>query len=1021
MKTSWTTAAHQGSLGKSCEDFRSRLEAPLAVKMTGLYRTTRTLAPFVAAMVTLLGAASVASAQGNRISMRATVRVHENFTFVATADVAFTGIYAEAIRAVLEGEQGGTQAEGGVEGAKRDGGRPKLADALANLWPRSFGPFELVGEPRVERDGAVRLVLRGVPQEAGWQGYIHVVSLPVGFATMAAVLPPELLDVVPRADRVAREPGVAAEPAPALAAAAAETYTWRVPAALDVAVRVELPDGFRPRALPQKRERAVGGTVLRREVRREGERAVLATLSLLTGPTHMSAANHQELRQELASWAAELALPLELELSTEILRETGDLTKAVTDGRRLVGSHPEVGAYHTQLALAYLTAGLVEAAKREAKRGVELSPNDAFAYQILAYVLEHDGFATRFGLGFEREEALRVRRQFLQLSPTGWRAPLELARLLSFDGYKGFLPAGAPLKEIIALSRRAVEAGAGKQGLELLLPALGEAGRFSEIERELRETPPGADNPSTLIAAIAAARGGAAARSELGRLSTGEERSKAIVLEARRWLHDRRRYAEAADLAEATADLSGTSAAQVKELRALGRHEELKLDAGDPRATLRQLLVGCVGRMVLAPEARTAVVPRLMELASYRRADARAGTKEAYPLLAICQGFSPFLVVATHTVDRLLGGQIEQTGNRQQGFRLVVRPFDGSKSSERVFFFSTRDGRLQLAGWRPGDAAVEALRLAGVGRTADAAVWAEWGKDLWLRQRPNFPMSRLLRAIGSGPGGHQPDSPILAAWVLAAELESTADRVAALQGAFEAESRPAVRWDLACTIAVALSDLRKDDEALAWHAKIPTAGEQVPTDLAHVRIWLLRRARRFAEARVAAAALGKSTDDLQSVRLQLGIADQAGDTQAALAATSQIVADQRATAADWNNHAWFLFSLGRGAEVLDAAKRATEGTGETPSSMHTLAAVQAASGLLREARTTLQRMLKYTGSFPSPDAWVVIGQIAEGLQLREDAINAYRRVPESVELFHGTSSPYDFAARRLAALTAARR
>ncbi len=62
--------------------------------------------------------------------------------------------------------------------------------------------------------------------------------------------------------------------------------------------------------------------------------------------------------------------------------------------------------------------------------------------------------------------------------------------------------------------------------------------------------------------------------------------------------------------------------------------------------------------------------------------------------------------------------------------------------------------------------------------------------------------------------------------------------------------------------------------------------------------------------------------------------------------------------------------------------------------------------------------LKGRGERPFPGAWLVIAKVAEKLGLRDDAISAYRRIPQPADGRVTASAEFGMAKQRLVALGA---
>ena len=123
----------------------------------------------------------------------------------------------------------------------------------------------------------------------------------------------------------------------------------------------------------------------------------------------------------------------------------------------------------------------------------------------------------------------------------------------------------------------------------------------------------------------------------------------------------------------------------------------------------------------------------------------------------------------------------------------------------------------------------------------------------------------------------------------------------------------------------------------------------------------------------------------------------------------------KATALDWNNEAWLtLFlpaELKPAGDAANTANRLTQG--RNSAYVHTLAAIQAETGQLKEARQSLVRYLGFfDASTPiNASAQYLMGRIAEGLGMPEIAEKFYSAL--SKPKVDSGDDAYDLAQIRL--------
>ena len=118
---------------------------------------------------------------------------------------------------------------------------------------------------------------------------------------------------------------------------------------------------------------------------------------------------------------------------------------------------------------------------------------------------------------------------------------------------------------------------------------------------------------------------------------------------------------------------------------------------------------------------------------------------------------------------------------------------------------------------------------------------------------------------------------------------------------------------------------------------------------------------------------------------------------------------------DYNTVAWTcLFGNGDIEKGLRLARTSVKLSNGKPSYLHTLAALYAEVGRIREAREALIQSMEADGKVvPDENDWYVLGRIAEELGEIETAIHAYRKVNEPEKFEDPTLATYKLAHQRL--------
>ncbi len=194
--------------------------------------------------------------------------------------------------------------------------------------------------------------------------------------------------------------------------------------------RIVPPEGYRPRSLPEDAELELGPAMLTRVVRAV-DGAVEIDLRFDTGRRRMTPEEFTAMRQGVLALVEEDALLVELEHVGEAHLAAGEIREALTEFDRLIAAAPERALPHARRARALLEAGLGAAARREARRAIELEPQLDLAHQTLGVVLEHDLLGRQLRGEFDREEALAAFRKARELDPARTRSHGSIWRFFS--------------------------------------------------------------------------------------------------------------------------------------------------------------------------------------------------------------------------------------------------------------------------------------------------------------------------------------------------------------------------------------------------------------------------------------------------------------------------------------------------------------------------------------------------------------------------------------------------------------
>ncbi|HMB52620.1 MAG TPA: hypothetical protein VKU40_04850, partial [Thermoanaerobaculia bacterium] len=718
----------------------------------------------------------------------------------------------------------------------------------------------------------------------------------------------------------------------------------------------------------------------------------------------------EETRAALADLDTSLSVYFD-NLGSRLLAE-GDVAGALAETRRAAAAsdHP---LHDARWSNVLLTAGLRDAARRVAQAAVAEDPDSAVAHRTLGFVLMHDPAGRRFGVGWERDDAIASLRRATELDPEDTSARHNLAVVLA-RGDNGELYAdGCDLEAAIAEYASLEEAGYDETDGDYL-SALFEAGRYAEVAEQAEEMAPSPALRVFQVAAVAQRRGATPALRLVRDLNDGERRN--IVATASNKLLTSRNYRPAAELFERL-QRGAPNAAQVGALvdllQVVGNAEEVAVEGEGPEAATQRYYQLLARRDLEG-------LRRLFEWRGESFAEEMFGEVETL-----------FESPETRKLMRLSGDlvvtalPIEAEGSDEWGHRVKI---ESPVSPPDTVYLAPAEGGLRLLGVASGGAGLPETWLPGFGRVAldllaageleGARQWLDWAREevpLFDSEEPLAvsPFARLWQ-LGNEAGeaevrraaavlmaGGEPAERDEAV-VLLEEARRTSDDAEvtrhlelALVGLYQEEER----WEEMLASATRLNEAHPDSFlALVWRA---AALEELD--------------RRDEVRAIGEARLAEDPDDKAGVAI-LAVTDRYdGDLAAAARRMRRVSALPDGRWAD-NDVAWYEVVLGAADEAtVESARRAAEGGGRAE--LHTLATVYAELERPAAARDVLHQMLNLDHEGLQPHDWYVVGRIAESYGERELAKECYERVEPLEEPETGAPvSTHFLAQRRLAAL-----
>ncbi|HWO19018.1 MAG TPA: DUF3857 domain-containing protein [Kofleriaceae bacterium] len=739
-------------------------------------------------------------------------------------------------------------------------------------------------------------------------------------------------------------------------------YQWLRPYVMELENRFVLPPGYSAPALPADKTTQIGTATLTERHRLAG-RTLVVTLRFDSGKPRISPAELAGLQRAVAAMKQEM-VKIQIERTAWALGSAGKRREAIAEVERLIKLHPAEAAHRIELSLAYFGAGMGMAARREARRAVELEPQNALAHLHLGWVLRHDTFGRPYGFDHDRAGAIAALVRARELDPESLGPPIELAELLRRD-LRGSRLAGSPyLPHAIEHLRAAhVISGDEPRGVALAT-ALLDQGAPTEAERVLRKLAPSATRDGALAGVVAAGPGGPPAAIQLAdSLGTGSAR-RAILEGATVTLLAARRY----DAARAL--LAHTGAAGV---------------AGFDRALVQRLAPTAPRPPGRDPR------PLASVLFQHPRGDGR--DDDVYWDAQTAREFRPLLLPMVDDelprevltdIARAMPETVIVTGG-EAAWRIEAR----RNSSKLVFYAALDRGAAKLVAihFMAAGLGRHVLRLVARNDLATAALCLDW----LVQDAPQAAHGALAQLWGAGRPRDR-DAITLAGALLAGA--SDADRVLPIVTRC-ASPLPAARAACDRAHADVLRERRQWHEleahAAAWVGRAASSGPAWIT-----RMEALAELGRGAEAdQVYAAASAALPGDLAVANAWAEVAAQRRDYAESVRRYDVLLQRPDAGTEEQNSAAWLrLFTGSDLPRALELAQKAVgpDRTKASYDALHTLASVEAELGDVHAAVVDgREAMVKIRRATPEAPDWYLYGRIAEQLGLRDDAIAAYRR------------------------------
>ncbi|HEY0158421.1 MAG TPA: DUF3857 domain-containing protein [Thermoanaerobaculia bacterium] len=796
-------------------------------------------------------------------------------------------------------------------------------------------------------------------------------------------------------------------------------YVFPKPYVLDIRYRIVPPPGYVTRNLPKPETLKLSTATLTKNFTVQDDGVVLADLKLDSGPRRITAAQFEALRKEVVKLNKQPPLLLYFDQLGKKYLDAGEVGKAVAEYRRVSALHPKEGLHHAEIARALLAGGLGAAARREAKRAIEIEPKSARAHATLGWVLANDLIGRELRSGADIRGAIAAYRKAKELDKDDLVIRAELGMMLqhSDDGVRFGDPArlNEAIAEYVALKKEIDEADDAAVDRELMA-LYAHAQRWDELKALLGETEDKQMRDAFALVATAATDGGPAAAAQSAALEPAKRRE--TQSQAANILITLRQYAPAADLL-AVAAQGAPNAAQLRQqadvVRKATRHEQVKLDPTDAKSVLRHAFLDVFKGATNEEMNRyaTADAAVVFKEDGLREQSRDRGAAERQARKAIKKKDLTANLMADLAVSAI---EIQQDGEEPVGLRLRGRA-PGGQGNDFTAYVVRENGEYRVAAvdGSPAGLALRAFRLAEKNELAPARHWLDWAREHVSGGSDDPVATEPFAALWTRGREASLDEVKLAAAVLLPDTKKSSELALPVLEAARATASPDVQWRIDQALGTAYFSLERWQDMLAAADRL---SERFPDSAQAFRsaYVALSKLDREDEARKRALArLEKYPGDLAAQQVLGNIALDQGQYADAARYFAGVLERTGATPGDYNQHAWTaIFAKSDLEKAIEEARHAAAKAPDSHAILNTLAVLYAENGKSSEAREALLQSVEKDDDEELQDAdWYVVGRIAENYGITDAALEAYQKIdkPERV-----SGSTWELAQARMRGL-----
>jgi tetratricopeptide (TPR) repeat protein len=590
--------------------------------------------------------------------------------------------------------------------------------------------------------------------------------------------------------------------------------------------------------------------------------------------------------------------------------------------------------------------------------------------------------------GMDLAEAEKAIQKAVELDPGNKKYVVDRALVKELDSSGLRYDDPQRLAEAIGLLEGIAADLPGLQMQNVLADALFRGHRFADL-KALFDKPEGRGVRQDLkFVAIAGADGSAAAIREARSLSSDSAR-KSMLQAASRSLVAIGEYSKAADLMEASGDPAMASGVEL--LRHASVHGQLPLSKDPVIAVVQQYIFALCDHLAL-PKHEDLLTPewRMLTFAAQRQ--------QLLSFLGAYRNVAGIALGTRSTADIVVGNvELVKEGSDAIGYRVCFADPASNGAMKTIAWVVRRGDTYKILGLRADvSTGAEALALAKKGDLDAARKWLDWVREEIVPSTnadvlatPLF--SRMWIATDS-PGK---DQILIGAAGMIAGSRYGSEGVDLLRTLRDKARNDSQREAIDQTIGAGLAAQQEKVEEQVSIAE--SLFKSHPTSAFAINMLgaaLINAGNIDGALKLAASATPVDDAGFAAVARVRARAHQSRHAYLeAMEAYRTLSNANKAMPIDWNNLAWLsLFVPGKIAPDVKSAETSVRLTQERNlPSIHTLSAIQAEIGKLKEARAGLLRYLG-TSDAINDSAWYVEGRIAESLGLKEAAMEIYSKI-----------------------------